>query len=86
MKDAPFISQQPGGVSLPIVQNYVNKLLAGQVAPAIKVDGRMLVDGNHRYISGRIVGQEPAVQRWSGGRPEDAVPWTTIPIDPESWQ
>jgi RHS repeat-associated protein len=85
MKDAPLASQQAGGVSLPTVQNYVDKLLAGEVAPAIKVDGRMIVDGNHRYIAGRILGQEPAIQPWAGGRPGSFIPWDTIPIDPKAW-
>jgi len=85
MKDASLASQQAGGVSLPIVQKYVDKLLAGEVAPAIKVDGRMIVDGNHRYIAGRILGQEPAIQPWAGGRPNSAIPWNRIPIDPKAW-
>ncbi|WP_437912409.1 RHS repeat-associated core domain-containing protein [Sorangium sp. So ce302] len=85
MKGAPLSSQQSGGVSLPTIQRYVDKLLAGEVAPAIKVDGQMIVDGNHRYIAGRILGREPAIQPWAGGRPSSAVPWETIPIDPKAW-
>jgi hypothetical protein len=85
MKDAPLTSQQAGGVSLPRVQQYVDKLLAGEVAPAIKVDGNLIVDGNHRYIAGRVLGQEPAIQPWAGGRPDRAVPWDKIRISPESW-
>lgn len=85
MKGAPLKSQQAGGVSLPRVQAYVDKIAAGEIAPAIKVDGGMIVDGNHRYISGRIMGQEPAIQPWTGGRPGSAVDWETIPIDPEPW-
>lgn len=50
-----------------------------------KVDGRMIVDGNHRYIAGRIIGQEPAIQPWVGGRPSSAVPWESLPIDPVVW-
>ena len=85
MKDAPLISQQLRGVSLPMIREYVDKLLAGEVAPAIKVDGQMIVDGNHRYIVGRILGQEPAIQMWLGGRPANDVPWSTILINPEAW-
>ncbi|AGP37744.1 FG-GAP-like repeat-containing protein [Sorangium cellulosum] len=85
MKDAPLASQQARGVSLPLVQQYVDKLIAREVAPAIKVDGRMIVDGNHRYIAGRVFGQEPAIQPWAGGRPERLVPWENLPINPESW-
>lgn len=60
-------------------------LRRGSPAPAIKVDGSMIVDGNHRYIAGKVLGREPPIQPWSGGRPGDAVPWETIPIDPKAW-
>jgi hypothetical protein len=85
MKDAPLVSQQAGGVSLPKIQGFVDDLLAGKVAPAIKVDGGIIVDGNHRYIAGRILGREPATQAWLGGRPGGVVPWDKLPIDPKAW-
>src|ERR1051325_797220 len=85
MKGAPLQSQQAGGVSLPRVQEYVDRLLAGESAPAIKVDGLMIVDGNHRYIAGRILGTEPSIQPWMGGRPGSAIPWENLPIDPAAW-
>jgi hypothetical protein len=53
--------------------------------PAIKVDGSMLVDGTHRYIAHRVLGMVPPIQPWSGGAPERAVSWATIPIDPGAW-
>ena len=80
-----LVSYASTGVSLPTVQSYVDRLLAGEVAPAIKVDGQMIVDGNHRYIAGRILGQEPAIQAWAGGRPANAIPWSELPIDPRRW-
>jgi hypothetical protein len=55
------------------------------VPPAIGVDVGMIVDGNHRYVAARILGQVPPVQLWAGGRPSLAVPWGNIPIDPEAW-
>ena len=85
LRDAPLKSQQAGGISMPRVQAYVDKLAAGEVAPAIKVDGQMIVDGNHRYVAGRIMQQEPPIQAWAGGRPEAAVDWQSMPIDPEGW-
>ncbi|WP_227660016.1 hypothetical protein [Budvicia aquatica] len=45
-----------GEVSLPVVQRYVDKLLNGEVPPLIKVDGDVIVEGNHRYVAGKIVG------------------------------
>jgi hypothetical protein len=82
MKGAPLHSQQGGGVSLRLVQQYVDKLLAGEVAPAIKVDGNIIVDGNHRYIAGRILGREPVIQSWPGGR-GPVVSWEQIKISTE---
>jgi hypothetical protein len=85
MKDAPLRSQQVGGISLPQVQANVDKLIAGKVAPPIHVDAGMIVDGNHRYVAGRVFGLEPEIQPWSGGRPGWAVPWAEIPIDKVVW-
>jgi RHS repeat-associated protein len=50
-----------GEVSLPVVQRYVQMLEQGKVPPAIKVDGGVIVDGNHRYVAGRVFGVEPPV-------------------------
>jgi hypothetical protein len=85
MKNAPLNSQQCNGVSLPKVQEYVDMIRAGTQAPPIKVDGNMIVDGNHRYIAGRICGVEPPIQPWAGGRPNGVIPWNNIPIDPTPW-
>ena len=85
MKNAPLNSQQRKGVSLPKVQEYVDMIRAGTQAPPIKVDGNMIVDGNHRYIAGRICGVEPPIQPWAGGRPNGVIPWNNIPIDPTPW-
>jgi RHS repeat-associated protein len=49
-----------GAVSLPMVKEYVTMLENGSTAPPIKVSGKVIVDGNHRYVAGRLVGQEPA--------------------------
>ncbi|WEX94598.1 hemagglutinin repeat-containing protein [Achromobacter sp. SS2-2022] len=50
-----------GAVSLPAIQRYVDRLLAGEVSPPIKMDGDVIVDGNHRYIAARILGREVKV-------------------------
>jgi hypothetical protein len=51
-----------GTVSGPVVQRYVDRLLSGETPPAIKTDGDVIVDGNHRYVAGRLVGKEPPTQ------------------------
>ena len=82
MKDAPLHSQQAGGISLRLVQEYVDKLIAGEVAPAIQVDGSIIVNGNHRYVSGRVFGLEPDVREYLGAR-GPVVPWSEIKISTE---
>lgn len=47
-------------VSFPAVKRYVKKLEAGSKAPAIKVDNGVIVEGNHRFVAGRVYGVEPA--------------------------
>jgi len=49
-------------VSLPAIQRYVDRLNAGEKAPPIKMDSNVIVDGNHRYIAGKVQGTLPEVQ------------------------
>jgi hypothetical protein len=48
-------------VSLPAIQRYIDRLNAGELAPSIKMDGNIIVDGNHRYIAGVVQGTMPEV-------------------------
>ena len=57
LKGDKTISAQDG-VSLPMIQRYVDRLLKGDIAPPIKMDGDVIVDGNHRYIAAKILGKE----------------------------
>lgn len=84
MKNAPLKSQQQS-VSLPTIRKYTKMAQSGSKPPPIKVDNGIIVEGNHRYIAGRIAGKEPAVQPWLGGRPDRVVPWDKIKIDPVEW-
>ncbi|MED4753612.1 hypothetical protein [Brevibacillus choshinensis] len=84
MKDAPLKTQQ-GAVSLPAIQRYVQRLLNGEVPPAIRVSNGIIVDGNHRYIASRIVGREIDQVQWSGGRLDQVVDWLKVKIDPTDW-
>lgn len=49
-------------VSLHMVKEYVKKAEAGEIAPAISVDGKVIVDGNHRYVAGEIAGKPVAIK------------------------
>lgn len=76
------------GVSLPVIQRYVDKLLAGERAPAIKMDGNVIVEGNHRYIAAKILGMsvdvEPGVMASSQRNKVSTV--SGIGVDPVDWR
>ncbi|NOW95865.1 hypothetical protein FHW89_002529 [Mucilaginibacter sp. SG564] len=76
-----------GVVSLPVVQRYVNMLDAGSEAPAIKVAGDVIVEGNHRFVAGRIVGQEPAQVpgNLSPSQAPMVKPIQSTKVDPLDW-
>jgi RHS repeat-associated protein len=85
MKDVPLQTQQ-SSVSLPVIQNYVDRILLGENnIPPIKVDGNIIVDGNHRYIASRIAGVEIGIQQWTGARIDKVVEWIKIFIDSVDW-
>jgi hypothetical protein len=84
MKDAPLKTQQ-GAVNLPAIQRYVTRLGGGEIAPSIKVNNGIIVDGNHRYIAGRIFGQEPLQIPGAGGRINSIINWSKLKIDPFDW-
>jgi len=76
MADAPLQSTQ-SAVSMPAIQRYVNRTMSGEVAPAIKVDGNLIVDGHHRYVAGRITGIEPAQQPATAPASARVYNWVT---------
>ena len=42
-------------VSHPAIKRYVVRLLKDDIAPPIKVCGCVIIDDNHRYISGKVL-------------------------------
>ena len=85
MKDAPLRTQQKS-VSIPVIQNYVDRVLLGETnLPKIKVDGDIIVDGNHRYITSRITGIDVDIQDWIGGNPDKVISWADIILDSFDW-
>ena len=77
---------QQGSVSKPVIQRYVDRILSGETnSPAIHVDGDIIVNGNHRYIAGRIAGIEIQTQSWYGGKPEKVISWFDVIIDSFDW-
>ena len=87
MKDAPLKTQQDV-VSVPVIRAYVGRLAAGDVPPPIKVAEGFIIEGNHRYIAGRLFGKEPAqvtskMPMSQADRPQ--VSWGDIALDPVDW-
>ncbi|MEE3935354.1 hypothetical protein [Pseudomonas viridiflava] len=82
----PAISGQ-NFVSLPAVQRDVDRLLKGDAAPPIKMDGDIIVDGNHRYIAAKILGRSPEVApgTLSPSKAGQTKPVSDVKIDPVDW-
>jgi hypothetical protein len=76
-----------GAVSLPMIQRYVDKLLAGDVAPAISKVGNAITDGHHRYIAGKILGRAPEIKPgvMTSAKEGRMRAISEVLIDPEDW-
>jgi RHS repeat-associated protein len=74
-------------VSLPAIQRYYDRLLAGETPPAVKMDGDVIVDGNHRYVAGKIFGKVPNVTPgvMPMSKAPDVKPVIELKIDPDDW-
>ena len=84
---SPYMTIQ-GAVSAPAIQAYVNMVRAGSVAiPAIKVDGNVIVDGNHRHIAGLLCNISVPTIPWiaSPSGLERAIPVRNIRVDTADW-
>jgi hypothetical protein len=64
---------------------YIKRLRNGECPPPIKVEGRNLVDGHHRYISCCFVGV--CAERHPYPRPQANVltSWDAVVIDEEDY-
>ena len=71
-----------GAVSLPMVQRYVDRLIKGDIAPPIKVDGNIIVEGNHRYVAGKVFGKLPALSPSQAAR---VKPMSETKVDTFDW-
>ncbi len=82
--NSPMFSQQ-SAVSLPAVQRYVDRILAGDMAPPIRVSGTTIVDGVHRYVAGAITGTMPQLQQWTAPMAARLHPVARITVDTADW-
>jgi hypothetical protein len=85
MKNAPLVTHQKS-VSVPAVNRYIDKLSAGSVPPAIKVADGVIIEGNHRYVAGYVLGKVPPVVPYIDVRKNDPVfTFSEIDYDPADW-
>ncbi|MGY1446341.1 DUF637 domain-containing protein [Pseudomonas chlororaphis] len=86
LKGDKTISAQDG-VSLPAIQRYVDRLLKGDIAPPIKMDGDVIVDGNHRYIAAKVLGREVEVNPGvlTDYKASKKRPTVSLEISPLDW-
>jgi RHS repeat-associated protein len=87
LKDSNLQTAQ-GVVSGPMVERYVQMAQDGSTAPPIKVtsDG-VIVDGNHRYVAGKLTGNEPAQVpgSLSPSQQSKVQPVQNTKVDPNDW-
>lgn len=85
MRDAPLKTKQ-ASVCVSMIQEYVNRVLAGETdMPPIKVADDVIVDGNHRYITGRITGIDVEFIAWIGNS-KPIISWMDVILDPVEWR
>ena len=72
------------GVSLPLIRRYVAMTRAGMTPPPIQAHGRVIQDGTHRYIAGRITGKMPEIEQIGNGMsPGTRV--SKLRLSPKDW-
>jgi RHS repeat-associated protein len=81
LSTSEMISQQPT-VSMTFIQMYVVDIEGGVPLPPIRVDGNIIVDGNHRYIAHRLCRMEAARQEWVASPSAMRVPMQQLIIQP----
>ena len=84
LEGSPMKTTQ-GAVSIPAIKAYVARLQGGETPPPIKVDGNVIVDGNHRYIAGRLFGIEPPTTPGNLPSSVPTQPIQNLKPDPVDW-
>lgn len=75
-------------ISIPVVERYVRMLESGTSAPSIKVAEGVIVDGNHRYVAGRVFRQEPTLSAGTLSPSSKSLiqPIQNLKLDPLDWK
>ncbi|MGC3818661.1 RHS repeat-associated core domain-containing protein [Acinetobacter sp. G11] len=73
-------------VSLPVIQAYVARVESGQRSiPPIKADGNIIVDGNHRYIVGKLCSINVSKLPSNASHGLQRFPMSQIKVDGYDW-
>lgn len=86
LKDSKMLTLQDA-VSLPMIKRYVKMLSLNQKAPSIKVNNGIIIEGNHRYVAGKLYGKIPETIQ-GGISPSQLYrvkPIQSIKIDINDW-
>lgn len=72
-------------VSIPAVARYTALIEQGSIAPPVKMDGNIIVDGNHRMVAGLLCNQIPASTLGTAPLSKPRIPLRDIKPDPMDW-
>jgi RHS repeat-associated protein len=81
LSQSSMLTLQPT-VSASIIQLYVTDIENGIVLPPIRVDGNIIVDGNHRYVAFRLCRMEAPIQPWTAPLSAPRFPVQTLIVQP----
>lgn len=67
------------------IQKNYELLRCGELPPDIKVYGNLIIDGHHRYVSGKIFGKLPNKVPWSASSATTKVDWKNVIVEDLFW-
>ena len=70
---------------MPAVSRYTALIETGSPAPAVKMDGNIIVDGNHRMVAGLLCDQIPTSVPATAPISKPRIPLSEIYPDPVDW-
>ncbi len=68
-----------------LIERFLQRILNGETdnIPPIKVNGKLFIDGNHRYIASVLAGIDIEIRQWVGEG--DVVEWADVIFDLVDW-